>query len=158
MMEERDPGASAADTIRRGLDEAVETTRQAAGEIGTALGDDLKQTRDRVMDEAESAKQGLAGQVSETAAALDAAAGQFGEQSVQGDLFRGAARGLNSLSQALEGNSMSGLASNLTDFGRRNPAVFLGGAALAGFALARFAQASATDPTPDPAGDRETVR
>ena len=158
MMDERDPGSSAAESMRRGLDEAVEATRQAAGEIGAGLGDDLKQTRDRVMEQAESAKQGLAAQVGESAAALDAAAEKFGEQSVQGDLFRGAARGLDALSQALQGNSMSGLASDITDFGRRNPAVFLGGAALAGFALARFAQASAADPTPEPADDWEAAR
>jgi hypothetical protein len=133
--------------MRRGLDEAVEATREAANGIGAGLGEDLKETRDRVLDQAESAKQGLAGQVGETAAALNTAAEQFGAQSVQGDLFRGAARGLEALSQALEGNSMSGLASDLTDFGRRNPAAFLGGAALVGFALARFAQASAE---PDP--------
>lgn len=157
-MDERDPRASGAEPIRQGFDEAVDATRQAAGEIGAGLRDDLKQTQDRVMDQAESAKQGLAGQVGETAAALEAAAEKFGEQSVQGDLFRGAARGLDALSQALRGNSMSGLASDLTDFGRRNPAVFLGGAALAGFALARFAQASAANPTPVPADDLETGR
>jgi hypothetical protein len=143
MVNERDPRASAGDALRRGLDEVVETAKQAASEIGGGLGDDLRQTRDQVMDQAETAKRGLAGQVGETAAALNTAAEQFGPQSPQAELFRGAARGLDALSQALKSSSMSGLASDLSEFGRRNPAAFLGGAALAGFALARFAQASA---------------
>ena len=37
------------------------------------------------------------------------------------------------------------IVSDLAGFGRRNPVAYLGGATLAGFALARLAQASAPD-------------
>jgi hypothetical protein len=153
MIDEGNPRASAADAVRQGLSEAAKATQQATSDIGKDLGEDLRQTRDRVMEQAESAKQGLAGQVKDTADALNAAAEKFGPQAVQTDLFHGAARGLEALSEALGGNTMSELASDLTAFGRRNPAAFLGVAAIAGFAIARFAQASASTTTTEMPGD-----
>lgn len=156
MVDHKSPDAR--EPARKGMDDAVEATRRVIGEIGADLGSDFEETKDRAMDQAEAAKQGLASQVGETAAALESAAERFGPRSVQGDLFRGAARGLDALSEALRGNSMAGLASDLTAFGRRNPAALFGGAALAGFALARFAQASAPRPASGAQTETEEVQ
>jgi hypothetical protein len=104
-----------------------------------------------------------------TADALDAAAKELQEHSLQRSLLGEASRGLAGLSRAMEGRSVGELVGNLAEFGRRNPAAFLGGAALAGFAVARLATASApadgsqrqeadafaaTPPQPRPLGER----
>jgi hypothetical protein len=47
---------------------------------------------------------------------------------------------------------MSELIGDLADFGRRNPPAFLGAAALAGFALARFGIASERSSAADQGG------
>ena len=60
----------------------------------------------------------------------------------QQDLLREAADGLKQIARAVEGKNIGTLAGDLADFGRRNPVAYLGGAALVGFALARFARAS----------------
>ena len=56
---------------------------------------------------------------------------------------REASKGLASVSRALQGRSVGELVAEAAAFGRRNPVAFLGGATLAGFALARLAMASA---------------
>ena len=60
----------------------------------------------------------------------------------QQDLLREAADGLKQIAHAVEGKSIGTMAAELSEFGRQNPVAYLGGAALVGFALARFARAS----------------
>ena len=60
----------------------------------------------------------------------------------QQDLLREAADGLKQIAHAVEGKSIGTMAGELSEFGRQNPVAYLGGAALVGFALARFARAS----------------
>ena len=93
-------------------------------------------------EQGEGAKNGLADQVSETAGALDKAAQEVEENSVQHQVLKSASDGLMQLSDSMHGKSIGAMVSDLAEFGRRNPATFLGGAALVGFALARFARAS----------------
>ena len=66
----------------------------------------------------------------------------------QQDLLREAAGGLRQIAEAVEGKSIGTLAGDLTELSRQNPIAFLGGAALVGFALARFARASTPVGTP----------
>ena len=61
---------------------------------------------------------------------------------LQQDLLREAADGLKQIAHAVEGKSIGTMAAELSEFGRQNPVAYLGGAALVGFALARFARAS----------------
>ena len=61
---------------------------------------------------------------------------------LQQDLLREAADGLKQIAHAVEGKSLGTMAAELSEFGRQNPVAYLGGAALVGFALARFARAS----------------
>lgn len=53
------------------------------------------------------------------------------------------AGGVSEMSDRLRGNSLTDLVSTTKAFARRNPGAFAAGAAIAGFALARFMQASA---------------
>ncbi len=50
--------------------------------------------------------------------------------------------------ERMRGMSLNDVARDTTDFARRHPAAFLSGAALVGFAAARFLKASAVDDDP----------
>jgi hypothetical protein len=131
-----DVGAKAAEAARRKgeeLREGLGTAKQAAAERAEA-------TIDRAAEDIER-----------TARALGDAAGGMQGGMPQG-LLREASAALTELSQAMRGRSLSELVGQIEDFGRRNPPAFLGGAAIAGFALARFGVASARS------GDREESR
>jgi hypothetical protein len=65
-----------------------------------------------------------------------------GEGGLQQELLREAADGLKQISRAIDGKSVGAMVEDLSEFGRNNPLAYLGGAALAGFALARFVRAS----------------
>ena len=102
------------------------------------------------MDEAKSAATGkveetkdqAAGEIARTARGLEAAAKEMEGSPLQQDLLREAADGLKQIAHAVEGKSLGAMAAELSNFGRQNPVAYLGGAALVGFALARFARAS----------------
>jgi hypothetical protein len=64
------------------------------------------------------------------------------DQSPASRLVRQAADGLESLSRNLADKEPGDLLNAVRDFGRRNPAAFIGGAVLVGLALGRFARAS----------------
>jgi ElaB/YqjD/DUF883 family membrane-anchored ribosome-binding protein len=129
-----------------------ETVRDARGALGEKA-DDLRETarstlhgaRAAVEQRSESAKATAADEMARTAEGLEAAAREMGDAPLQQDLLHEAAEGLKQLSRAVQGKSIGTIVEDLSDFGRRNPLAYLGGAALAGFALARFARASAPD-------------
>jgi ElaB/YqjD/DUF883 family membrane-anchored ribosome-binding protein len=102
----------------------------------------LHDARERAAQQGENAKNTLADEVSQTAHALETAANEVDERSFQHQMFKSASDGLMQVSEQMHGKSVGDMVSSLADFGRRNPAAFLGGAALVGFALARFARAS----------------
>jgi hypothetical protein len=124
-----------------------QTAEKATAMISDEVREGVRQGTARAREEAaartEEAKQGLAREVSATAEALDAASRELQENSLQRSLLSEASRGLASMSRALQGRSAGELVADVAEFGRRNPAAFLGGAALAGFAVARLATASA---------------
>jgi len=64
------------------------------------------------------------------------------DQSPASRLVRQAADGLESLSRNLADKEPGDLLNAVRDFGRKNPAAFIGGAVLVGLALGRFARAS----------------
>jgi hypothetical protein len=128
------------------------TAREVGAAAQERLGD-LREAARSGADEAKAAaaaqvdevKEQAAGEIARTAQGLEAAADEMEGAPFQQDLLREAADGLKQIAQAVEGKSLGALAGELSEFGRRNPAAYLGGAALVGFALARFARASAPD-------------
>lgn len=139
-----DPPRSAAADLRRGGREA---TTAVADEVREGVAQGTAYVREEAAARTEDAKQALAREVAATGEALGAAASNLQEQSLQRTLLDEAAKGLTSMSRTLEGRSPGELVGELAEFGRRHPAVFLGGAALAGFAAARLAIASAPSGT-----------
>ena len=125
-------------TVQRAKETAIADAREGISQ-GTA------KVKEEAAARAESAKQDLAQELSATAEALGFAARELEGHSLQRSLLSQASEGLTSISRAIEGRSVGDIVSDLAGFGRRNPVAFLGGATLAGFALARLAQASAPD-------------
>jgi hypothetical protein len=131
---------------------------QTAREVGTATQERLSDLKDAALsslDEAKSAatekveetKEQAAGEIARTAQGLEAAAAEMEGSPLQQDLLREAAAGLKQIAHAVEGKSIGAMAGELSEFGRQNPVAYLGGAALVGFALARFARASTPEGT-----------
>jgi hypothetical protein len=122
---------------------AERATVTVAGEVREGIAQGAAEVRDQAAARTEDAKQGIAREMSATARALDAASREMSGHPLQEGMLREAAKGVAGLADALHGRSVGELVANVAEFGRRNPVAFLGGATLAGFALARLATASA---------------
>lgn len=88
------------------------------------------------------AKTAAADEVKDVASALRTAAEEMRTGSAQERTFSQIAEGLADASDAMRDKDLGEMVSAVSDFARRNPMVFLGSAALIGFAATRFAKAS----------------
>ena len=129
--------SDAKDATGAHIEQATETARAA-----------LKDAQAAAMDKGAEMKGAAADEIGRTAQGLEAAAAEMEGSPLQQDLLREAADGLKQISAAVQGKSIATMVEDLSAFGRSNPLAFLGGAALAGFALARFARASAPEAEP----------
>lgn len=89
-----------------------------------------------------------ADKVQQTADAADAAAGKLDPASPQAQAVQQVADHIEGMATKLRTADIRQLADQATDMARRNPLLFIGGAAIAGFAAARFLKAR----DPQPAG------
>ena len=135
----RDVGREAGEDVKRSAERLEADARRAAEDIGT-------RARDEAWSQAERARSGVASEMSGIAGALRKAADEMRDGSPQERTFGQLAEGLADASDAVRDRDVGQLAGDLSDFARRNPVAFLGGAALAGFVATRFARASASTP------------
>lgn len=115
--------------------ELAEKTKSAAGAIA-------QDAASAAAKQADAAKSSVAEEVSGVASALRTAAEEMRAGSPQERTFGQIAEGLADASDALREKDLSTMVQELSAFARKNPMVFLGGAALIGFAATRFAKAS----------------
>ncbi|MEL7253972.1 MAG: hypothetical protein AAGL23_07335 [Pseudomonadota bacterium] len=102
---------------------------------------------------ATDAKDGVADEVSSVSNALRRASEDLREGSPQERAFDAVSGSLADLSDSVRSKDITEMVDDVSDFARRNPVTFLGGAALLGFAAVRMAKATQRDHTPSPAGD-----
>ena len=148
MIETNEPiAATGAQTKPPG--DVVQAARDAGAAAQERLGDlrdaalsSLDEAKSTATEKAGEVKSQAADEISKTARGLEAAAEEMEGSPLQQDLLREAADGLKQIAHAVEGKSLGTMAAELSEFGRQNPLAYLGGAALVGFALARFARAS----------------
>ena len=126
------------------------------GDLRDAALSSLDEAKSTATEKAGEAKDQAADEIARTARGLEAAAEEMEGSPLQQDLLREAADGLKQIAHAVEGKSIGAMAAELSEFGRQNPVAYLGGAALVGFALARFARAST--PADTGASSREPLR
>jgi hypothetical protein len=100
--------------------------------------------QDRVKAEAQRGTQAATKTLGDFANAVRRAGDELEQhdQSPASRLVRQAADGLESLSRNLADKEPADLLNAVRDFGRKNPAAFIGGAVLVGLALGRFARAA----------------
>ncbi|WP_299681479.1 hypothetical protein [uncultured Roseobacter sp.] len=91
---------------------------------------------------ADAAKETAASEVGDVASALRRAADEFRDGSPQERTFSQLADGIADVSDTIRGKDLGEMVRDVSDFARRNPAPFLAGAALMGFAAVRFTRAS----------------
>ena len=142
------PGKAVPDSMREDtLRAASEAKRKGAAayeqikEGARSLGDEAKERASRLAEDQKAA-------VTEHLEAFAFAVKRAGEDLSERDhtmaaqFVRQAANGLESLSRSVTAQAFEDVVDSVRNFGRSNPAAFIGGAVLAGLALGRFARAS----------------
>ena len=128
--------AASEDFSARTRDASEEVKERAHGLIGDA--------KERARSIAGEQKNLAADRVTGFADALRHASSDLDEQgqSIVSGVVRQAADGLERVSGAMRSNDVDDLVGSIEDFARRQPAVFIGSAVLAGFGIARFMKSS----------------
>ncbi|WP_281969138.1 hypothetical protein [Roseovarius nanhaiticus] len=135
-----DPKNSTTEDLKQEAKTATADLKESARETASEA---VGTVRDEAARRAENAKSGVADEVSDVASALRKAAKDMRGGSPQERTFGQIAGGLADLSDEIRNKDLGEMATQVSDFAKRNPLLFLGGAALAGFAATRFATASA---------------
>ena len=161
-MNLKDAAAKVADSVGETLKEsgrdALQAAKSGVSDIAASAGAAL---RDEAELRAEEGKDMLADQGQRLASGLRDAASDRGESSVQGRVLETIAGSVSDVSEGLRDRSVMSLLDDVQGFARRNPGIFMAAAALAGFAVARFAVASARPAIADidaPAAPRSRPR
>ena len=139
MTATREQAVAESDLVQTARD-AGAAAQERLGELRDAALSSLDEAKSTATEKAGEAKDQAADEIARTARGLEAAAEEMEGSPFQQDLLREAADGLKQIAHAVEGKSLGTMAADLSDFGRQNPVAYLGGAALVGFALARFAR------------------
>jgi hypothetical protein len=124
----------------------MSTDRQNEARAGEALGREAQHLGDRAVKTAQytAERQKAAGaeRVEHVAEALRSSAEHLeGSEKQLAELVGSAAGQLENLAHSLREKDFSSLMTEMEDFGRRQPAVFMGAAVALGFGIARFAKA-----------------
>lgn len=155
-----DPFDRTSPDAAEGLKDQAQAAAEGLKRRARGLADDAKaRARSTVNQEKDSAAERLHA----FAGTLRSAADELKErhQHLSAGCVEHAADGLEGVSDALRGRDLDELVGSVEDFARQRPAAFLGGALLAGLALARFMKSSAERRSPRPvsypAGREETA-
>jgi uncharacterized protein YjbJ (UPF0337 family) len=132
------------DEAKSAAGKVAEEAKQQASGLAEKAKSELSDATDKVRSLASDQKEQLAAQVGGVAEAVNRAAGEL-EQSngTSAHYARMIAENAEKLSDTIRNNDVDQLLGMAQDFGRRQPALFVGAAALLGFAASRFVLASA---------------
>jgi ElaB/YqjD/DUF883 family membrane-anchored ribosome-binding protein len=135
--------------------EVKQTAQEAASSASDMAREATETAKAHATAKTEEARDGLASEMQGTAEALRKAAEEVRNGSPQGSAFSYLADGLADMADSVKDQSANDMVGAVSDFARRNPLAFLGGAALLGFTVSRFAKASdqgryASDGAPQP--------
>lgn len=130
--------------VTRRKEQAKHVVEQAGQVLKAEAQSFASVAQDRVRAEAQKGTQVGAKTLGDFANAVRRAGDELAgaDQSPASRLVQQAADGLENLSRNLQDKDPGDLLNSVRDFGRRNPAAFIGGAVLVGLAIGRFARAS----------------
>lgn len=136
----RDPTPS--EELNAAKENVQSAAREAVDEARTRAGEFAREARDQAHTRANDAKDYAAGEAGKVASALRKASDDLSDGSMQERAFGAMARSIADAADGMRNKDVSEIGDDLNYFARRNPAAFLGGAALLGFAAARFLKSS----------------
>lgn len=126
------------DTVRQATEGLKETGAQAMAGAKSVMGNAMADLKAGASAKADEMRGNIAEEGQRMAYSLREAAGQGGG-GVQARVLETVASGVEAVSDQIASRDLSGLMTDVTAFARRNPAVFVAGAAVAGLVLARLA-------------------
>lgn len=132
--------AKAKETAAAAVDMAAEAGRSAKAEISAQASETMKTVRDAASERADDAREAIVGVGDRLAETLHDQAGH--SEGMSSRVLGGLADGLSHATDGLRGRSFGDLLSDAQGYARRHPGAFAVGAAVAGFALARFLRSS----------------
>ena len=143
------PASGSQETAPRTTDlspPALSEAKSIASDAGAKVSALAGQMKDKAVSAVEGQKEGIAGRIDVAADTIHRSGQQFaGKQDWIASAIERAAAELSSLSGALRENDLGQLAGQIQSFAKRQPALFIGAAFAAGFALARFGKVVAAD-------------
>ncbi len=125
-------------------DEAAHTADKVKAKVKTEAAGLADHARDLADGKFEEGKAEATSRIDRTAEQIRNAGQEFGDDSYQAQAAEYLASNLSQAAEMIRGKDLGDLVGDVTLFARRNPALFLGGAALLGFAAARMMKASDT--------------
>ncbi|MGR3485838.1 MAG: hypothetical protein ACU0BF_10875 [Paracoccaceae bacterium] len=131
QAEARDAKAAAADLAQQGKAAAKDAVDAAKTKAATLA-----------EEKAQQAREGAASKVDQFASSMRAASDELDEGTPQARAFDAVADTLSDMSSRMRGKDLNEIVDDVSHFARQNPAMFLGAAALVGFAATRFLKAS----------------
>jgi hypothetical protein len=141
----RDDAASLADTAQSDLTQLGDEVKQQAAAIGEEAVTQLADATEKAKGIASDQKDLLADQLGGVSGALQKVAGELETKGEPGGRYvRMLADGADKLTSTVRDNDVDQIIGIAQDFGRKQPAAFMGAAALLGFVASRFVLASAS--------------
>lgn len=129
---------SMGDTARRAAEELKETGREALDGAKSVMGNAMSELKAASSAKADEMRGMVAEEGQRMASTLRDAA-QQGGGGVQAKVLETMANGVSAMSDQLAQHDLRELMDDVTAYARRNPAIFVAGAAVAGLVLARLA-------------------
>ena len=114
------------------LDAVTQTVKDMGSKLGTVAAEKAEAMAERSKDAGVEVVQKASKTVGNVADSLQQ------DQPMIADYVRDAATNIDKVAQSLKNHTVADLVSMATEFGRKQPLVFIAGAALVGFALTRF--------------------
>ena len=149
---------STADTARETAQDTADSVKDKARDLAEEaklkarrVAEDATETAKReAYARGEEAKHGVANEIGTVSSALRKAANDLRDGSPQERTFGYLANTLADASDSVREKDLGEMLDDVTGFARRNPLLFIGGAALLGFAATRFGKASQRSQLPAP--------
>lgn len=144
LKESLHDGADAvATSVSHAAEVAKDSVRHLASDVAARAADTAAAVRDSAVERLDDARDALSESGDRLAETLRRAAEDPGAGSVQARVLSAVAGGMSSAASTLHDRSASQMLADLRALAGRHPGAFAAGAAVAGFALARFLRASA---------------
>ena len=135
---------SGAEAAQREGEHLTDRARRKAGEIMEQAGETAHAMRERARSAVDPQQDAAAGRIEGVAQALRSASDDLEHrgQPMVAEYSRQVAEGLESMANWVSRRNIDDMVGGIEDFARQRPIAFMGGAMVAGFALARFMKSS----------------